>query len=192
MKIRNLITYTAVMLTVGLNAQFASADDDSGFFVGVAANRLSADFEDENDIDFDDSDNAFSGRVGYMFTDMFGIELGYLDLGDYHADGDGRGNRIDVDADAFSLALVINWAVLEQLDLYAKVGAYNINANSTSRFAGNVLQIDDDESAAFGAFGVEYDLGTFNLFAEISKADTDVNDLSIDIATAGVKFEFGY
>ncbi len=167
------------------------ADDDTGLYLGLGVSRLSADFEDENDVDFDDSDNTASARIGYMFTPQFGVELGYVDLGDYQAVGSTSGNRIDIDADAFSLALVVNWTLADQLDLYVKGAAYNIRANSNSTIAGSRLSRDDDETEAFGAIGVDYDFGGLNLFAEFSKADTDTNDLSIDIVTAGVKFEFG-
>lgn len=166
------------------------ADDDTGFYLGVAVNRLSADFEDERDIDFEDSDNAASIKFGYMFNDIVGLEIGYLDLGGYVAEGDTPDNRIDIDADARSVAVVGNWSVMDQLDLYGKLGLYNTDVDSRSTIAGNVIDNDDDENEVFGAFGAEYDLGNFNLFAEFSVADTDINDLAIDIATAGVKFEF--
>ncbi len=166
------------------------AEEDIGWYVGVTANRASADFEDENDVDFDDSDTALGIRGGYMFTDIIGVEVGYLDLGDFSARGDNPGNRIDLDADAFSAALVLNWSVHEQVDLYGKVGAYFVEANSDSVVAGATFREDEDETEAYGAIGAEWDFGQINLFGEISKVDTDVNDLSIDIVTLGVKYEF--
>lgn len=177
---------TAVLCTT----PHAVADDDTGVYLSVAASRLSADFEDENDINFEDSDNAGSVRLGYMFNDRFGVELGYLDLGSFTSDGDSPANRIELDGDAVSLAFVANWSVLEQLDLYGKVGAYNLDVKSTSVIAGRVLTANQEENEPFAAFGVDWDLGQFNLFGEFSVVDTDVSELTIDIATAGVKIEF--
>lgn len=190
MKVINAFSVTVILATI-FASQSALADDDTGFFIGAAVNRLSADFQDNNDVNFDDSDTALSGRAGYMFNNFFGIELGYLDLGDYFAEGDSPGNRIDLDADAVSAALIFNWEVHNELDLYAKVGAFQLNVDSNSFIAGARLRQNDEETEAFGAFGVEYDIGRLNFFAELSIADTDINDLSINIATAGIKFEFG-
>lgn len=168
----------------------AFADDDTGAYLGVTINRLSADFEDENDVNFEDSDSAGGFRVGYMFTDMFGAEFGYLDLGNFTSDGDGPFNRIELDGDAFSIAFVANFSVLDQLDLYGKAGAYSLDVNATSTIAGRTFQANDTETAPFAAFGVDWDLGNFNLFGEISVVDTDISELTVDIATAGVKYEF--
>ncbi len=190
MKLPNRYLGCAVASLLMLSTANVLADDDTGWFIGVSANRVSADFEDSNDVDFDDSDTAFGVRAGYMFTDVVGVELGYLDLGDFSADGDRPGNRIDVDADAFSVALVLNWAVHDQVDLYGKLGAYHIDANSDSVAAGVRLEEGDSETEAFYAVGAELDLGQFNVFTEFSQVDTDVNDLAFDIISLGVKFEF--
>lgn len=188
MSLRVKIVYMSLL--AGLSLQPVVADDDTGPYFGVGINRLSAHFEDESDIDFEESDNAISAKAGYMFTDFIGIEIGYIDLGSYQAEGDVVGNRIDLDADGISTALVLNWSVIDQLDLYGKLGVYRLNVESTSVIAGNQLSTDNDEDELFGAIGIEYDLGTANLFTEISIADTDINDLSITIASAGLKFEF--
>lgn len=172
-----------------MTTNIASADDDTGFYVGFGVNRLSADFEDETDTDFDESDNAASIKAGYMINNYVGVELGYLDLGDFVAEGDTRSNRIELDAKAFSVAVVGNWPVLDKLDLYGKAGLFRIDAESTSTIAGNTLSTSSDDNELFAAIGIEFDLGQINLFSELSTVDTDFNDLSINIITAGIKFE---
>ena len=179
------------VLTASLLAPaLVSADDDTGWYVGAGVSRLSADFEDENDTDFDDSDNAFSAKAGYMFNNYIGVELGYLDLGDYVAEGDTRSNRIELDATAYTLTVVGNWPVIDQLDLYGKAGLINIDVESSSTIAGNRFSTDSDEDELYAAIGAEFDLGQINLFTELAIADTDINDLSLNIATAGIKIEF--
>lgn len=179
-----------VILLGFLSLDTVFADDDAGPYFGVGVNRLSAHFEDQSDIDFEESDNAVSAKAGFMFTDFIGVEVAYIDLGSYQADGETRGNRIDLDADGISAAVVLNWSVINQLDLYGKLGLYRLNVESNSIIAGNQLTTDEAEEEVFGAIGIEYDLGTANLFTELSVVDTDTNELSITIATAGVKFEF--
>lgn len=80
--------------------------------------------------------------------------------------------------------------MIDKLDLYGKVGLYNIDVESTSIIAGNTVTTDSDEEELFGTVGVEYDMGKVNLFAEFTVADTDINELTIDIVTAGIKYEF--
>jgi hypothetical protein len=166
------------------------ADDDSGFYIGANINRASASFEDDRRIDFDDSDNAYGVKAGFMFTDFIGVELGYIDLGSFSTDDRGVVRDINLDADGFSAALVLNWSVIDQLDLYGKVGAFRVSANSNSFIGDQLIRADEDATEPFGAFGVEWDLGSFNLFGEVAAIDTDINELGVVVTSAGVKFEF--
>ncbi|MDH3694572.1 MAG: hypothetical protein OER96_08395 [Gammaproteobacteria bacterium] len=108
MKLSHWIVAGALGSVVLTGVTSVLADEDIGWSASITANRASADFEDRSDIDFDDSDTALGIRGGYMFTNLIGVEVGYLDLGDFSARGDRPGNRIDLDADAFSAALVLN------------------------------------------------------------------------------------
>ena len=181
-----------LLFTSLINSSIAIAndDDDTGPYVGININRASASFEDDDNIDFDDSDNAYGVRAGYMFTDYIGVELGYLDLGQFDTNDRGQRRDINLDADGFTAALVFNWSVIDQLDLYGKVGAFNISADSNSFIGNQLIQGDDDSTEPYGAFGVEWDLGGFNLFGELSAVDTDINELSVIITSAGIKYEF--
>lgn len=158
------------------------ADDDAGFYLGASANWLSADQKDVNDVSFDDSDTAFGLKAGYMFTDLFGIEGGYMDLGDYNASGNNQ--NLNLDADGFYLVGVLNFSVAEHWDLYGKLGGFFFDSDT------NLTGFDKSSTELFGTLGAEYDFGTWNIFGEFSKLDTDTNDLSIDIISLGVKYEF--
>jgi|GEM_PF-1762739 len=174
-----------------LSSSIAFSDDDSGWYFGASGNRLSADFEDTNDVNFSESDTALGLQIGYMFTNLIGVEAGYIDLGDYSAPGDNPGNAVQLDADAFTAALVLNFSVIEQLDIYVKGGAFLVRAESDSTVASETFSADDDSVEPYGAFGLKADLGAWNIFGEISKVDTSVRDLSIDIITVGVRYELG-
>jgi OOP family OmpA-OmpF porin len=190
---KNVKLVWTLLTTMLLTAAFAAnsqVQDDEGYYAGISANWVNADFKDRSDTDFDDSDAAFGIRGGYMFSDMLGVEIGYMDFGDFEATDDDANDTIDLNADAFTLAAVFNWSVAEYIDLYGKLGVYNVNANRTSTIAGNVLE-DDDDTSAYGTLGIEYDFGDWDVFAEISIADTDINDLNMDIISVGVKYQFG-
>lgn len=183
-----------LLSTMLLTAAFVAnsqVPDDEGYYVGISANWVNADFKDRSDTDFDDSDTAFGIRGGYMFSDMFGVEIGYMDFGDFEATDDNANDTIDLNADAFTIAAVFNWSAAEYIDLYGKLGVYNVNANRTSFIAGNILEDDDDDTSAYGTLGIEYDFGDWDVFAEYSIADTDINDLDMDIISVGVKYQFG-
>jgi len=177
----------ASAILVAYGAGVAQADDDTGGYIGVGVSRLDADFEDIADLSFDDSDSTAQVKGGYMFNDIWGVEGGWLDLGDYEGD-----SGIEVDADGFWIAGLANWSVSERWDLYGKLGAVFINAKSDQFVPGiGLVEEDDDETNAFGGVGAEVDFGNWNIFGEFMVMDTDVSDLNIDIVTLGVKYEFG-
>ncbi|MEM7193964.1 MAG: outer membrane beta-barrel protein [Pseudomonadota bacterium] len=190
-KCNQLVSAIAAAALTSIPLSTSWADDDSGLYLSVTANRLSADFRDNDDVDFDDSDTAIGARVGIMLTDVIGLEAGYIDLGDYSAPGSTPGNRIELDARALSAAVVLNWSIANQLDLYGKGGLYYVEAESSSTIAGRDFSSDDDEFEPFAAIGIEADFGAINLFGEVSSLQTDLNDLDVVIATVGIKYEFG-
>ena len=175
---------TALLLAYGAHA--VQADDDTGFYAGIGASRLDANFQDVDDLDFDDSDTAVQLKAGYMFNDILGVEGGWLDLGDYEG-----GSGIKVDADAFWLAALANWSVSDRWDLYAKLGAFFIDAKSDQVIPGRgAFNKNETETELGGGVGVEVDFGNWNLFGEYARVDTSVNDLRVDIITLGLKYEF--
>ena len=179
------VLYFAMAAAISLSITSQTfADDDTGFFLGASVNRLSADQDDVNDVDFDDSDNAFGLKGGYMFTDLLGIEGGYIDLGNYNASGNDAGNNLSLDAEGFYLVGVLNFSFAENWDAYGKLGAFAFDSNT------DITDFDESSTELFGGLGIEYDFGTWNIFGEFSKLDTDINNLSIDILSLGVKYEF--
>ena len=169
----------------------SAAQDDYGFYVGASVNRLSADFEDTSDTRFDESDNAAGVRAGYMFNDFIGAEIGYLDLGSYSAEGKTSGTDINLNADGFTAAAIFNFSATPILDLYAKAGAFYLDADSTSRLDGRTTIIETDDGAEpFIGVGAEADFGQWAIFGEYTSVDTDVSELSLDIVSLGVKLEF--
>jgi hypothetical protein len=160
----------------------AMADDDTGGYLGVSANRMSANQRDVNDLSFDDSDTAYGLKGGYMFTNLLGLEGGYLDLGDYSA-GAGT-NALNLDAEGFYLVGVLNFTPADKWDIYGKLGAFALDTNT------DLTDFDESSTELYGGIGTEYDFGQWNIFGEYSWLDTDVNDLTFDTISIGLKYEF--
>ena len=108
-------TITAGAALAALVSVPALADYDSGWYIGASANWLSADDINVTDADFDDSDTAYGFKGGYMFTDLLGIEGGYMDLGSYQALGNEEGNNLNLDAEGWYVAGILNFSFAESL-----------------------------------------------------------------------------
>lgn len=182
MKSKNLLVAGSALFLVSTSTVIA--DDDTGWFLGASVNRLSADQKSVEDVDFEDSDNAFGLKGGYMFSNLFGLEAGYIDLGDYKTRGNEQGVNLNLDAEGWYLAGVLNFTPADNWDLYAKLGAFVLDTNS------NLTEFDDSSTEVYGGIGVEYDFGDWNIFGEFSAVNTDVNDLTTDILSLGLKYEF--
>lgn len=174
----------ATIALASVAATPAFSDDDTGPYIGGSVNRLSADFEDVNDVSFDDSDNALGAKAGYMFNNRFGIEVGYLDLGNYHADAPSQGIDINVDADGFYGVGVLNFDLADRWDLYGKLGVFVLDSDS------DLTDFEESSTDLYGGVGVQYNLGNAELFGEFTKIDTDVEGLTIDVITVGLNYRF--
>jgi len=149
---------------------------DPGFYIGFGANRLTVD-----DSDIDDSDTTFSGRIGYMFNSVIGVEGRFIDLGEFEEDN----AKLDVDGIAASLVLSVP---IGFVDLYGKLGVIRVEGELELDTPFGSISEDGDGAEAFASLGVEFDTGTLNIFGEYSRIDNEL-DIDIDVITAGLKFE---
>jgi opacity protein-like surface antigen len=170
----------------------ASADDDTGFYIGASYNDVEIEYTAGDRIRFSDDEKTAGYRAGYMFTNNFGVDVGYLDLGTYAEANVGLLGGTRLEAEATTVSVVFNVTPIDYLDVYARLGAAKIEQDRSITVAGAPVNFDPvDDTKPFGAVGVAFDLGAIDLFAEYSKLDTDDNDVDLDIVSAGVKFEFG-
>ncbi len=175
---KSLSKYLFVLI-IGVMSTPALAleNGDPGFYFGVGANRLTVD-----DSDIDDSDTTFSGRIGYMFTSIIGVEGRFIDLGSFKED------NAKLDADGIAAALVLSVPV-GFIDLYGKLGVIRVEGELELDTPFGSIKEDGDAAEAFAGVGVEFDTGTLNIFGEYSRIDNEL-DIDIDVITAGLKFEF--
>ncbi len=185
---RRFLPHVLVVGALALGPTISAADDDTGLFLDAAWNRIDTNFRDANDVDFDESDDTWSARLGYMFNNNWGIQVGYLDLGDYQVDG-----GFSLDAEAIELSGLGKFDLGENFSLYGKAGVYFLESSSQQVIPGRgPVKDDQDETQGFVGLGAVYDFGSVGLFAEYSWVDTEINDLTLDIISAGVKYQFGY
>ena len=81
---RNMNTALALSIASMVAAGMASAAEE-GLFLGVGAGQSTMKAESDNNVGrtlkLDESDNAYKFYGGFNFTNWFGIEGGYIELG---------------------------------------------------------------------------------------------------------------
>ncbi len=204
-KLSLFVTVCIALFTTSVSAQTGTyelqdntVEDDSGFFIALGVSRIqvqaSSEFNNAK-LDFDDSDNAYNVRAGYMFTNWFGLEAAYYDFGNFAdsledavADLGVPNADVDLDLKGYGLSLIGN-IPLPYVDLYVKGGAVKLDGKATASAFGLSISDERDSTEPFAAIGAELDFGMVNLFAEYSRI-LDNDDVEVDFATAGVKLEF--
>lgn len=192
-----IINTSAMAQSATFETEDNTAEDDSGFFIALGVSRIqvdaSAEFNDAK-LDFDDSDNAYNFRAGYMFTNWIGVEAAYYDFGEFEdsledaAEDLGVSNAdIDLDLKGYGISLIGN-IPLPYFDLYLKGGVVELDGEATASAFGLSISEERDSTEPFAAVGAEFDLGTVNLFAEYSRI-LDNDDVEVDFATVGIKLE---
>ncbi|RYG14891.1 MAG: hypothetical protein EON92_00425 [Burkholderiales bacterium] len=136
----------------------------------------------------DDSDRALHLYGGSMFSDYFGLEVGYINFGDM-----GRGGG-ETRAKGLNLSLVGKAPVATGLGLYGKIGT-TYGRTETSSAAGSGVTAGSDNG-----FGLSYGLGlTYDFTPKVSGVlSWDSHDLrfagsgrdSIRTATIGIQYRY--
>jgi len=160
---------------------------DSGFYLGgsVGSAAMSID-EIDVSVDFDDSDTAWKGMVGYIF-DMpvvdFGIEASYVDFGAPSQDVQGEVYEIDTTGiSAFGL-IGIDWGLF---GIFGKVGVVSWDAD----FAIDNISLGSDSGTdpAYGA-GFRLTFSSVEVRAEYEIFDIEDAD-DVNMASLGVLWRF--
>jgi len=184
------------LMTACVPPALAQNFGDYGLYVAGGLSRINASFDNARGRSVDESDTTGSLRVGYMFPNrrqlngLFGLELGYLDLGSFKSGTVGRDNEVDVSADGFTIAGVASFRAAQSVDIYARLGAYMVDTTSSSVVNGQRVSSDDGGTEPFFALGAEIDNGDWNFFGEFAKVDAGGRNFEADVITVGVKFEF--
>jgi len=180
--------FVSLLAIAGLVLAFsASAHADKGFYLGGAFGKA---YLDENiggvSIDTDSSIFRFFG--GYEFTQYFGVEIGYLDLGTFKDTIDIGGTLVpvSVSADGFTLAGVGTVPLSERFSLQGRLGFYFHDGNTE---AGGITENNPSESNPFVGVALAYSLNEkVDLNLGVDYLDTKEADPTM--ATLGLTIRF--
>ena len=186
MKMYRAITTTLTIAGLAL-ACATSVHAEEGFYVGGAFGKA---YLDENiggiRIDTDSSTFRFFG--GYNFTNHFGLEVSYLDLGTFRETIDVAGVQVpvSVSADGFSLAGVGTLPLSERFSAMARFGFYFHDGESS---AAGITENDPSEANPFVGLGLAYGLSeVFDVNVGVDYLNTE--DADPVIAMVGVTLRF--
>ncbi len=132
-----------------------------------------------------DSDAALGINAGYNFNRIFGLEAGYVDLGNYSADL--TASRVTVSASAevdyIYAALVLTAPITDRFSASARLGGVNADI-SLSADLGFAAEFED-ETAGFAGISLDY------RFADKFSLQVRYDSLSeAEITTAGIRYHF--
>jgi OmpA-OmpF porin, OOP family len=174
-------------------ASVAQTRDDSyswlpftthGYF-GAAAGQSSFDLNCSPGFSCDDKDSAFKIYTGGKFHNVFGVELGYVDLGKVDF-GIGTAKARGV-----NLSLVANLPLNEAFAVFGKVGSTYGSTEAPVFLEGNKRERGFGKS--YGA-GLEFSLGrNWGIRGEWERQTFEFannGDRDVDLGTIGVHYKF--
>ena len=175
---------TALLLTSALPlAAHAGPDLYVGASIGNA--RLDDNFGGFG-IDTDAEAYRFFG--GIQFGDIFGVEAGYLNFGDFTESVDLGGllSRTDISGDGWTLGATLALPLSQNLSVFGKGGVFFWDADiSVDGFS---IDTPGDDNPYYGA-GLKLDLGdSFSLTGDWTVYEFDV--LEIDVISLGFNYRF--
>jgi OOP family OmpA-OmpF porin len=194
----------ALVLATALTAAAPAPAQDTGFYAGGALGQAKA--KDAcsgiTGIGFsggcDDKDTAWKIFGGYQFNPNLGVELGYVDLGDFTANGTVLGAPVSASAEAkgFELVGVGSIPFTQQLSGYAKAGAFRWDVD-TRTAAGATATGGGDKGTDFTyGLGLKYDFTRniagrleFQRYNNVGETST-TGQSDVNLWTAGVMFKF--
>ncbi len=175
-----LVTTLAAMAFMFSTAADADVDVKIGASVGSANTTL-----DDPTIDFDATDFGWKVFGNIMFTDHFGIEASYLDLG--APDDDILGSIVEIDSNAFDAFIVGAIPATDFFDVFAKVGLVSWDTDIS---VANLPSLSDDGTDLAYGIGAAFNAGNnLSIRAEWEAFDIEDTD-GIWMLSVGVSIGF--
>ncbi len=158
----------AAALACGLTLSGAALAQDAGLYISGSLGRSSANIDTSplsaagvTGITTDDSDTGWKVNIGYQFNRHWGIELGYVDFGDFLLRGTtplGATVIANFDVTAWTLAAVGTLPLgNSNFSLFAKLGIARGEAEGRGTVDGTPVSFDDNGIDLFGGVGMRYD-----------------------------------
>jgi len=176
-----LFTFVLTMLSAQV------VDAASGSYAGVSAgqSRLSSDACDGLPISCDFSDTGWKIFVGYQATKNFGLEVSFIDFGEFTATG--PGGTATIEFSGFSFVGTGTVPVSERFGLFGKVGL--LGWDSEAHLSGIWLGEDDGTELTYGVGATVKVTEHVDIRVEWEQfADLDEDDMRL--LSAGVVLSF--
>lgn len=147
----NALPSILILLAASLAATAAQAIEP-GWYVGGSVGQTDVKDDDCPDgASCDDDDIAWKAFGGYQFNQYWGLEVGYLDLGEY--DAKGPGTDATFEADGFSYMATAGYPITDKFSILTRFGGYRWDADLDSSIGSGSNSGND---FAYG-FGARYD-----------------------------------
>ncbi|MDH4166173.1 MAG: porin family protein [Gammaproteobacteria bacterium] len=159
-----------------------------GFSVGASVGYANIEFDDSS-LTFDGSDTGYKIFGTWMFSENWGIEGGWVDMGT--PDDTVLGIPVKIDVSGIDVFFVGSMPVADNFDLFGKAGMVSWDADFTigDSEVGVESGSDDGEDLALG-FGGRWKLGEqFGIRGEYEWFDISDAD-SVWVVSVGVDFFF--
>lgn len=175
----------SLVLVAIVSVNFVSpAEADGSWYLGGAGGNSSID-GDIGGVNVDDS-TALRFFGGYRFSDHFGLEVAYLDLGSFDANGSGTSLSGSAEADGFQLAVLGVVPIGERFAVEARAGMFFWDGNA--RFGGS--SVDPSDKNAFLAVGGSYAISQrIDLTADWTRLE--LANVEVDMISIGFRVRLG-
>ncbi|EWH10865.1 OmpA-like transmembrane region [Catenovulum agarivorans DS-2] len=183
------LTSSLLMTSAAVSADTSDDVDHFGPYVGAGYGLLNVDGDD-----FDEEDNAYTLYVGKQVHQMFSIEGGYIDFGQYGNDS------YNSELDGYTLGFKLGLPVHDAVTVFAKGGRLWWDAELNAATANGEVDGSDNfygVGASFAVsqgwdlrldytrFDVEFERDEIGILAEI-----DDLDRKVDLASISVQYTF--
>jgi hypothetical protein len=138
---------------------------DNGIYLGASVGQADVTVSAQSNLpEFDGEDTAFKIIAGLRPLNWLGFEVNYLDLGK----PDDQGNSVDPTGVS---GFAVGFAALGPIDLFAKAGAINWNADLHSS-ASDLVKKSDGTDFAWG-LGAQFRVWSFSIRAEYERFEIE-------------------
>ncbi len=174
------LTVMAAAAIMGLGAAGAAHAQGFGGYIGASVGQADTDASDL------DSSTGFRILGGYMYNDNFGVEVGYMDIGEF--DGNSPTSNASIEADGAYVAGVGVYPLSDRFNLFGKVGLFHYEYDVLVN--GSSVENNDGTEMLLG-LGVDYSLTpAIAIGAEYNQV-SDIDESDVDAIWLNVRYNMG-
>lgn len=180
-------------VVVGAALAFPLFAQAEGAYIGANVGRSEMKLSIDQEGSSKKSDTGYKAYAGYNFTQNFGAEAGYVDLGKVDRTIDGT--KLEAKNHAFYVAATGTLPLNEQFSLFAKAGVAQNRAKITiSELNFRESNSKNKTSAIFGigaAYNINKNLSAVAEYENFGKVASEGGDkLKADLLSIGLRYKF--